>query len=123
MLYIFYIYFPISFKIIKLLNLLYWLLTSTSYIVSGFVQELYGEEVKKYHLDDLKTYCPRAENSPTTTSIARTAMSLPGFPGQGALTLHSLFSDCWAYNWANPLLPPPLSTLQPCSLFFVLPAT
>lgn len=32
--------------------------------VSGFVQELYGEEVKKYHFDDLKTFCPRAENSP-----------------------------------------------------------
>ena len=66
----------------------------TSSGVSGFVQELYGEEVKKYHLDDLKTYCPRAENSPTTTSINRTAMSLAGFPGQRAITLHSLFSDC-----------------------------
>ncbi len=70
----------------------------TSSGVSGFVQELYGEEVKKYHLDDLKTYCPRAENSPTTTSITRTAMSLAGFPGQRAITLHSLFSDCQDYN-------------------------
>ena len=39
----------------------------TSSGVSGFVQELYGDEVKKYHLDDLKTYCPRAEDAPTTT--------------------------------------------------------
>lgn len=70
----------------------------TSSGVSGFVQELYGEKVKKYHLDDLKTYCPRAENSPTTTSITRTAMSLIGFPKQRAVTLHSLFSDCQDYN-------------------------
>ena len=70
----------------------------TSSGVSGFVQELYGEEVKKYHLDDLKTYCPRVENSLTTTSITRTAMSLAGFPGQRAITLHFLFSDCWNYN-------------------------
>lgn len=66
----------------------------TSSGVSGFVQELYGEEVKKYHLDDLKTYCPRAENSPTTTSINLTAMSLAEFPGQRAITLPSLFSNC-----------------------------
>lgn len=61
--------------------------------VSGFILELYREEVKKYHLDDLKTYCPRTENSPTTTSIPRTAMALAGFPEQRAITLHSLFSD------------------------------
>ena len=65
----------------------------TSSGVSGFVQELYGEGVKKYHLDDLKTYCPRADDAPTTTSITRTAMSLAGFPGQRAITLHFLFSD------------------------------
>ena len=55
--------------------------------VSRFVQELYRKEVKKYHLDDLKTYCPQAENSPTITSITRTAMLLVGFPGQRAVTL------------------------------------
>ncbi len=65
----------------------------TSSGVSGFVQELYGEEVKKYHLDDLKTYCPQAEKAPTITSINRTAVSLAGIPGQRAITLHSLFSD------------------------------
>ncbi len=65
----------------------------TSSGVSGFVQELYSEGVKKYHLDDLKTYCPRADDAPTTTSIPRTAMSLAGFPGQRAITLHSLFSN------------------------------
>lgn len=66
--------------------------------VSRFVQELYREEVKKYHLDDLKTYCPRAGNLSITTSITRTAMPLAGFPGKKAVTLHSLFSDCWDYN-------------------------
>ena len=65
----------------------------TSSGVSRFVQELYGEEVKKYHLDDLKTYCPRADYSRTTSSITRTAMALAGFPGQRAVTLHSLFSN------------------------------
>ena len=70
----------------------------TSSRVSRFVQELYGKEVKKYHLDDLKTYCPQAENSPTATSITQTAMSLAGFPGQRAVTLHSLFSDCLDYK-------------------------
>ena len=65
----------------------------TSSGVSGFVQELYGEEVKKYHLDNLKTYCPQAEDAPTTTSITQTAMSLAGFPGQKAVTLYSLFSE------------------------------
>lgn len=54
--------------------------------VSGFVQGLYGEEVRKYHFDDLKTFCPRAENS-------RTAISLTGIPGQRSITFHSLFSD------------------------------
>ena len=63
----------------------------TSSGLSGFVQELYGEEVKKYHVDDLKTYCPRAENSPTVTSITRTTMALAGFPRQSATTIHSLF--------------------------------
>lgn len=59
-----------------------------------FLQDLYGEEVRKYHLDDLKTYCPRAaENPPNITSITRTAISLAGFPGQRAITLHSLFFD------------------------------
>lgn len=33
----------------------------TSSEVSGFVRELYSEEVKKYHLDDLKIYYPRRE--------------------------------------------------------------
>ncbi len=65
----------------------------TSSGVSEFVQELYGEEVKKYHLDDLKTYCPRTKNSSTITLIKRTAMALAGFPGQRAISLHSLFSD------------------------------
>ncbi len=74
------------------------LIEITSSGVSGFVQELYGEEVKKYHLDDLKTYYPRAKNSPTTTSITRTAISLAGFPGQRTITLPSLFSDCQDYN-------------------------
>lgn len=27
--------------------------------VSGYVQELYGERIKRYHPDDLKTYCSR----------------------------------------------------------------
>ena len=61
--------------------------------VSGFVQELYSKEVKKYHLDDLKTYYPQVENAPTTTSITRIAMLVAGFSGQKAITLHSLFSD------------------------------
>ena len=64
--------------------------------VSGvfFLQDLYGEEIRKYHLDDLKTYCPRAaENPPNITSVTRTAISLAGFPGQRAITLHSLFFD------------------------------
>ena len=70
------------------------LIEITSSGVSGFVQELYVKEVKKYHLDNLKTYCPQAENSPTTTSITQTAIALGGFSGQRALTLHSLFSNC-----------------------------
>ena len=61
--------------------------------VSGFVQELYGGEVRKYHLDNLKTYCPQAENSPTVISITRTAMSLVGFLSQRAINLNSLFSN------------------------------
>ncbi len=65
----------------------------TSSGVSGFVQELYGEEVKKYHLDDLKTNRPRAEDPLTTTSITRAAMALVGFPGQRAILLYPLFSD------------------------------
>lgn len=34
----------------------------TSSGVSGFVQKLYSKKIKKYYLDDLKTYCPWAKN-------------------------------------------------------------
>ena len=40
----------------------------TSSGISGFLQELYGKKVKKYQLDDLKTYCPQADDASTTTS-------------------------------------------------------
>lgn len=43
------------------------LVSLTSSGVSGYVQELYGEKVKRYHLDDVKTYCPRQHPSNTTT--------------------------------------------------------
>ena len=39
----------------------------TSSGVSRFVQELYRKEVKKYYLDELKTYCLQAEDLATTT--------------------------------------------------------
>lgn len=56
--------------------------------VSGYVQELYGEKIKRYHLDDLKTYCPRQHPSNATT-IERSAMLYAGFPGQRAVDLYS----------------------------------
>ena len=56
--------------------------------VSGYVQELYGEKVKKYHLDDLKKYCARPTDN-NATSIERNAMLYAGFPGQRAVDLNS----------------------------------
>ena len=56
--------------------------------VSAYVQELFGEGVKKYHLDDMKIYCQREDrNIPTTTCMARSAMKFAGFPGQRAVFL------------------------------------
>lgn len=60
--------------------------------VAGYVQNLHGDgEVKRYHLDDIKTYHPRAEGQNTHTSIERTAMACAGFPGQRAVDLGLLF--------------------------------
>lgn len=59
--------------------------------VAGYVQELYGDKVKRYHLDDLKIYCAREEGMGNQTFVARTAMALIGFPGQRAHNLGSLF--------------------------------
>ena len=56
--------------------------------VSGYVQELYGEKTKRYHLDDLKVYCKRQATSNYTT-IERGAMLYAGFPGQRAVALDS----------------------------------
>lgn len=59
--------------------------------VSGYFQELYAETTKRYHLDDLKTYCPREEGVIVATSMHRSAMVHAGFPGQKAILLDKLF--------------------------------
>lgn len=56
--------------------------------VSGYVQELYDDRVKRYHLDDLKVYCHR-EGAENNTMIERGAMLYAGFQGQRAVDLHS----------------------------------
>lgn len=53
---------------------------------SGYVQELYRDKTKKYHLDELKTCCLRGEAN-NMTSIHRTAMAMTEFSEQRA---HSL---------------------------------
>lgn len=56
--------------------------------VPGYVQELYDDKIKRYHLNDMKTYCIRSE--PTNNTIMeRGAMLFPGFPGQRAVDLLS----------------------------------
>lgn len=57
--------------------------------VSRYVQELYGEKVKRCHLDDLKTNCPRQQSSNATT-IKRSAMPYAEFRGQRVVDLYSL---------------------------------
>lgn len=56
--------------------------------VSGYVKELYGENTKRYHLDDLKVYCRRTTTSPAT-AIERGAMLHAGYLGQRAVDLNS----------------------------------
>lgn len=58
---------------------------------AGYVQELYGEQVKKYHLDDLKVYCPREGQFSAATVIHRSAMTHAGFPGQRSIDLNDFF--------------------------------
>ena len=57
--------------------------------VSGYVQELYNDNTKKYHLDDLKVYCKRDDEMNYTSIIKRNAMLYAGFQGQRAVNLHS----------------------------------
>lgn len=65
------------------------LLTSTTASgVSGYVQEMYSDKVKRYHLNDLKVYCSRDPSiTDNFSSIDRSAMSLAGFPSQRAVYL------------------------------------
>ena len=56
--------------------------------VSAYVRELYADKTKKYHLDDLKTYCSR-QTTDNSTTIDRGAMLYAGFPGQRAVDLTS----------------------------------
>ena len=56
--------------------------------VSGYVQELYDDKVKRYHFDDLKVYCAR-EGTNNDTTIARGAMRYAGFNGQRAVDLRT----------------------------------
>ena len=64
-------------------------LTSTG--VSGYVRELYGGTLKKYHLDDLKVYCQRQLGLPINCAVQfeRGAMRYAGFSGQRAVDLNS----------------------------------
>ena len=57
--------------------------------VSGYVQEMYDDKVKRYHLDDLKVYCRRERTATAATVIDRAAMMYTGFPGQRAVDLDS----------------------------------
>lgn len=53
------------------------------------MQELYNDKVKRYHLDDLKVYCKRGQNTTAATVIDRTAMKFAGFQEQRAVDLDS----------------------------------
>ena len=56
--------------------------------VSGYVQDLYDDKIKRYHLDDLKVYCERKGGN-NESSIDRGAMRYAGFLGQRAVDLYS----------------------------------
>ena len=53
---------------------------------SDYVKELYGDAMKKYHLDDLKVYCERQQGLPSGTAMVceKGAIRCTGFPGQRA---------------------------------------
>lgn len=61
--------------------------------MSGFVQELYSKKVKKYYLDNLKTYCFQAKYLFKTNSINYTAILLARFLEQRTIIFHTLFFD------------------------------
>lgn len=54
--------------------------------VSAYVKDLYNDQVKRYHLNDLKVYCPRESDA----FVPRNAMALAGFPGQRAFDLGNI---------------------------------
>jgi hypothetical protein len=51
--------------------------------VSAYVKDLYNDQVKRYHLNDLKVYCSRESD----VLVPRNAMALADFPGQRAFDL------------------------------------
>lgn len=59
--------------------------------VAGYGQEFYRNQGKQYHLDNIKTYYPHAENQNLHTMIHRTEMACDGFPGQNRVDLSLLF--------------------------------
>ena len=56
--------------------------------VSGYVQDLYDDRIKRYHLDNLKVYCEQKRGS-NESSIDWGAMRYVGFLGQRAVDLYS----------------------------------